>query len=372
MGGAVERAWYALARQFALQGHRVTHLSRQHPKLPAADHENGVLNLRVPGFETPSSLLKLKLLDLVFSWRLLRVLPVADILVTHTFWLPVLLRNRRHGNVYVHVGRYPKGQMRFYGAAARLQTVSNPIADAIRQEVPQAANRVCVIPYPLASQWFQASVSAPAEQRNTVLYVGRIHPEKGLELLLQAWAILLRQVEVSPVLRLVGPWQTNLGGGGEIFQKKLETLAKPLGKRVEFCGPIFDEQDLIRAYDQAAVFVYPSLAAQGETFGLAPLEAMARGCVPVVSNLGCFKDFIMPGKNGHIFNHDLPSAAQDLATVLRQAWQNSAKRQMMSQAAIARARLYHLDIVAQKYLADFSSLIAPPDSQFVERGNDRP
>jgi glycosyltransferase involved in cell wall biosynthesis len=46
------------------------------------------------------------------------------------------------------------------------------------------------------------------------------------------------------------------------------------------------------------MFVYPCLAEQGETFGLAPLEAVACGAVPIVSDLSCFGDFITPGVNG--------------------------------------------------------------------------
>src|SRR5207245_4518362 len=74
--------------------------------------------------------------------------PAADIIVTNTFWLPIFLRNSRRGRVYVHVARYPKGQMRFYGKAARLQTPSHAVARAIAAEAPKLAQKIAVIPYP--------------------------------------------------------------------------------------------------------------------------------------------------------------------------------------------------------------------------------
>ena len=74
-------------------------------------------------------------------------------------------------------------------------------------------------------------------------------------------------------------------------------------KQIEWVGPVFDDKILAQEYLKASIFVYPSIAVKGETFGLAPLESMAYGCVPIVSDLECFKDFITNKKNGLIFNH---------------------------------------------------------------------
>ena len=86
---------------------------------------------RIKGYDVPKSLLMLKWLDLLYSTRIRRILPDADILITHTFWLPILVRSTKYGKLYVHVGRSPKGQMKLYRHAARLQTVSSPIAKRI-------------------------------------------------------------------------------------------------------------------------------------------------------------------------------------------------------------------------------------------------
>src|SRR2546423_14558891 len=137
MGGAVEKVGFALGQEFARRGHEVVQISRAHPQLPESQEIKGVRHRRVGGFSQPRSMIWLKILDLLYSLRVRRILPKADILVTNTFWLPIIERTDRHGRVYVHVQRGPKGQMRFYAHVARLLAVSRAIADAIIAQAPQ-------------------------------------------------------------------------------------------------------------------------------------------------------------------------------------------------------------------------------------------
>src|SRR5207253_2573333 len=91
MGGAVEKVWFALSQEFARRGHEVVLVSRALPELPRSETRAGVKHLRVRGFDIPRSLIWLKFLDLVYSLRTMSLLPKADIIVTNTFWLPILL-----------------------------------------------------------------------------------------------------------------------------------------------------------------------------------------------------------------------------------------------------------------------------------------
>ena len=141
MGGAVEKIWFALGRAFAERGHDVTHISRAYPSLSETEVVDGVKHIRIKGSDTPRSLVRLKWLDLMYSMRVIRVLPESDILVTNTFWLPLLANQAKHGKIYVHVQRYPKGQMRFYWRASRLQAVSTHVGQAIREQSPSVAAR---------------------------------------------------------------------------------------------------------------------------------------------------------------------------------------------------------------------------------------
>ena len=121
MGGGVEKVWFALGQEFARRGHAVTMISRRHPQLPNEETQHGVRHVRLRGFDSPRSMWRRQCEDLLYSLRVVRALPRADILVTNTFWLPVLIRSERYGKLYVHVARFPKKQMGLYRHAARLQ-----------------------------------------------------------------------------------------------------------------------------------------------------------------------------------------------------------------------------------------------------------
>jgi glycosyltransferase involved in cell wall biosynthesis len=354
-GGAVEKVWFALGQEFARRGHDVVHYSRLSDGLPETETIAGVRHVRVPGANTPSSLVLLKWQDLLYTRRVARKLAPADIVCTNTFWAPLVFSPRRHGPLWVHVQRYPKGQMILYRRAARLQTVSAVIADAIIRQAPAYRSRVCIIPNPLPP--LVALPEIPQRDPNLVLFVGRIHPEKGIELLLQA-ARAAQHTAPHLRFRIVGPWESRFGGGGEEFWKKLQELARPLGSAVEFVGPVFDEAVLARHFASASVFVYPSLAAKGEASPVAPLEALARGCPVVISDLACFNETLGSGKFVTRFDHTTPEAAVGFAAAIAGMVADSGKWQLASAAAIERAKQFSVDQIAELYLKGFAEVCA--------------
>ncbi|MEI6561001.1 MAG: glycosyltransferase family 4 protein [Verrucomicrobiota bacterium] len=353
MGGAVEKIWFALGKEFARRGHEVVHVSRLCEGLPREEVIEGVRHLRVRGYDAPGSLALLKGLDLLYSLRALRVLPEADVLVTNTFWLPMLVRSKRHGKLYVHAARYPKGQMRFYAHADRLQTVSRPIQEAIEREVPQLASKVRCISNPLSGPVPPLELEG---RQKRLLYVGRVHPEKGIALLLDAVALIPEQQLGDWKLVVVGPAESKYGGGGEGYLEELKRRAEKIRDRVTWTGAIFDTECLDAQYRAASLFIYPSLAEKGETFGLAPLEAMAQGCPALVSNLDCFRDFIDEDRNGFVFDHRSANPAQTLAAKLQELISHPER---LAQAAVLGHRTageFSLEHVAGQYLEDFQSI----------------
>jgi glycosyltransferase involved in cell wall biosynthesis len=356
MGGAVEKVWFALGQEFARRGHEVVQISRMHSDLPQAEDIEGVKHIRIPGFSQPRSMVWLKFLDLIYSWRARRALAKADILVTNTFWLPLLIRRSHCGLLYVHVARGPKGQMRWYGHAARLQAVSRAIADAIVAEAPQLREKVRVIPNALL---FRPEENSITTQTKTILYVGRIHPEKGLELFLRALSLLPNELKTKWKIKIVGSHQIQHGGGGEDFLRKLQEIGDRSGANIEWTGPIFDEKKLSAEYRSAMLFVYPSIAETGEALPVAPLEAMAQGCAPLVSNLLCFRDYIEDGVTGFIFDHRGENPEKKLADRLGAVLQLDASTLLqVGGSARAKAAEFALEPVAQRYLDDFASLLA--------------
>lgn len=349
-GGAVEKKWFKMANEFARRGHKVIHVSRQWEDLPKHEILHGVEHCRIKGYDFQSNNFVSKILDLFYTLGAIHSIPDnAEIIITNTFWAPIILPYFRKGKVIVDVARMPKGQTRFYLHAARLRANSNATANAIRQEIPvNRYSQILMIPNCLP---FETEGIEWEHKENLILYCGRVHPEKGLELLEET----VRCLPNDWRFEIVGPWNEAGGGGGENYLLSLKDLFQ--GLRVQFHGPIYDPQKLEKLYKAAKIFVYPSIAEKGETFGLAPLEAMAFGCVPVVSNLACFKDFIVDGHNGLVFNHNDKEAAGRLAQSIKWLIEGDHPRQNLAENALAVRESHSAAHIAELFLEEFESLI---------------
>ncbi len=367
MGGGVEKVWFALAPEFARRGHEVVLASRKMPELPREEMIDGVRHLRVRGFDTPRWLVLLKFLDLLYSLTAMSILPEADIVVTNTFWLPILLGNSNRGKVYVHVGRFPKWQMRFYHRAARLQAPSHIVARAVASKAPRLKSKIAVIPYPAPRGASNAEAPSIQEREKIILFVGRVHPEKGVHVLIDAFAGGARTVFANWKLMIVGPTEEKFGGGGESYFASLKRSAEKANGRVIFAGAIFDPVALERTFRSARLFVYPSLAERGESFGLAPLEAMTHGCAVLVSNLDCFRDFIRDGETGLIFDHRSSSASEALRDKITNVVVDETLLGSVAEAGYRKSSEYSIARVADQFLNDFNSLISKSDVATTNR-----
>jgi glycosyltransferase involved in cell wall biosynthesis len=260
---------------------------------------------------------------------------------------------RNAGRIYVHVARFPKGQLVLYQRADRFQAVSSAVANAIKSQTPSLASRVVTICNPVSSKYFTNSPKVP-----TVLFVGRIAREKGVHLLIHAFLrIKGKSSDAQWKLRIIGPHGLEHGGDGALYLEELKTLAAPLGERCEFTGPIFDEGALIRQYASAGIFVYPSLAAKGESFGLAPLEAMASGCAVIVSNLACFADYVRRDTNALQFDPGANNSIDRLADCLSSLTADEHKRERLAEAGQSTAKEFLVPTIAGKMLEDFERVL---------------
>lgn len=113
--------------------------------------------------------------------------------------------------------------------------------------------------------------------RQCITWLGPFRPHKNLELLLQAYALLPRDLRTKHGLALLGNCFTPYGGRIATMAKTLSLLVAP--GRVYLPGPA-SEEDLPSLLSSASVFVLPSWT---EGFGLPALEAAACG-VPVLAS----------------------------------------------------------------------------------------
>jgi glycosyltransferase involved in cell wall biosynthesis len=356
-GGSVTRMWHGLAEEFAKLGHEVLVMARRFPGQPRSESRNGVIYQRAGGFSQSRSVYFDLAKDFFYAAAAVGRLPSADILVVNDFWLPVFAGwlRRSAGLIVVNANRFPKRQYGLYRRVARVTAASRAIERAIVEQTPALADKVHCIPNPLDTTAFVP----PADGRNgrarkQMLYAGRLHPEKGVHVLIAAFGMIAAK-HAEATLHIVGPSAVDQGGGGESYLLELRRLAAELP--VTFLGPEFDVAKLAGIYQEADLFCYPSLAEKGESFGVAPLEAMSTGLPVVVSGLECFLDFIEDGDNGLIFDHRAGNAVGALAQKLEEALENWSRSLELGRRARESAQRFSFDRIAQEFLADFETLL---------------
>ncbi len=120
-------------------------------------------------------------------------------------------------------------------------------------------------------------VAAPEGTSRTLLFLGRLHPKKGLDILLPAW----EAVETAfPEWRLVIVGSDNGHYGVSGYLDELCRQAQQLDlKRIEFLGELRGTEKM-KAYQQADMFVLPTYS---ENFGLTVAEALAAGTPAIVT-----------------------------------------------------------------------------------------
>ncbi len=167
--------------------------------------------------------------------------------------------------------------------ASCLRALCPAEAEAMRQF--GLTNPICVIPngidlpgaWPTKPPPWEGKI---APGRRVLLYLGRIHPKKGLPHLLRAWQELRRE---DP--KATADWAMGIAGwdqGGH--EAELQAAARELGIAgdVIFLGPRFEE-DKAACFAHAEAFVLPSFS---EGLPMAVLEAWAYG-LPVVMTPQC-------------------------------------------------------------------------------------
>jgi glycosyltransferase involved in cell wall biosynthesis len=146
------------------------------------------------------------------------MLPAADVTICNTVMLPIWLKRRhpRAGRVVAVIARMPKGQARFYGNVDLLLSLSASVSAALIRENPRLASRIAPFPFPI--DWALHARAAEARSNRstngplTLGYVGRVHPEKGLGLLLEAAVRLQSSANTSWKLLIAGPTSVPSGG----------------------------------------------------------------------------------------------------------------------------------------------------------------
>ena len=168
-------------------------------------------------------------------------------------------------------------------------------------------------------------IQREASSGKSILFVGRLHPVKGVRFLLYAMQIVHEEI---PDARLI------LVGDGE-EREFLENLTDQLGIRgcVDFIGKVSHERIPDYMF-QADMFVLPSLS---ESFGIVNLEAMASGLPIVATRVEGVPDIIEDGVNGYLVE---PKNHHELATKIIYVLEDENRAKKISDANKEKVKIY--------------------------------
>ena len=190
-----------------------------------------------------------------------------------------------------------------------LHATSSAEAEAIRGL--DFRGPIAVVPWgvrPAASPSPSQSLASDSSRRRVVLYLGRLHPTKGLEPLLRAWA---------QVRERFAAWHLVVAGYDRGSSRStLVALATELGiaEAVTFGSPV-QGSAREQLFADASLVVVPSPA---ENFGFVVPEALVRG-VPVIATQGSPWSSLAAGACGWW----VPPGASSLAAALAEALSQS-------------------------------------------------
>src|SRR6266851_5592479 len=189
-----------------------------------------------------------------------------------------------------------------------------------------------------------------ADDRPTVLFVGRLEKRKGLKFLLRAWPMVL---ERQPDARLVVVGRGRPLEGYRRFARRQGWSADD----VVFAGYVPSE-DLPRYYQSCAVFCAPNTGQ--ESFGIVLLEAMAAGAPIVASHIPGFEDVVAHGVQGLLVEPQNPGA---IADALCRLLGSPELRANMRRAGQETARAYDWPRVASQVLGYYNEVLERREAQ---------
>ncbi|MCP3978830.1 MAG: glycosyltransferase [bacterium] len=301
---------------------------------------------------------------------LARAVPEADIVHIHQLWESpqhhAAVRARATGRPYIlrtcgHLAPWSLAQSRWkkrlylalrlrghIRAAAAMHFTTDAEAEESRPEAGQAESIV----EPNGIQWDEFGELPDAAEfrrrfpeagdRPLVLFLSRLHPKKGIEMLLPAFA---RAAPEPALLVIAGPSDSDYRAG-------LERTAREIGleNRVLFTG-MLRGRDRLLAYRAADLFVLPSYH---ENFGIVVVEALACGTPVLVSDAVGIQDEIVRAGVGGVVRPETAAVARGL-----EAWlAEPAKLRAAGERAreFARER-YDWESIARRWTAHYDRLI---------------
>lgn len=209
-----------------------------------------------------------------------------------------------HGNLSEHFGGFSRRiydalfGKRILGDASKVIAV-NRVEASNYTNFGVAKGKVEIIPNPIDKGEFYdlGGRGLFREKYNiepnskVILFIGRVHPIKGVDILLHAFANIVSEGKVEATLVIAGP--------DDGYVTECIKIAKTHKlNNIIFAGQLWGKER-IHAYFDADVIVLPS---RYETFPMSVLEAYACGKPVVASKVGGLEELISNGETGELVN----------------------------------------------------------------------
>ncbi|HEX3338060.1 MAG TPA: glycosyltransferase family 4 protein [Pseudolabrys sp.] len=256
-------------------------------------------------------------------------------------------------------------------AADLVLGVSDFIAAGVRRRFPSFAERCSHIHNGADIPLF-ARPAGVLPKPKQLLYVGRLAPEKGVHVLLDAFQMVLAhhpdahleligQQRVFPLEALFPGCQDphlleiesyfRPGAYAELLRAKISEF--PSGA-ISFLNDGLKFSELAPHYHAAAIFAFPSVCE--ESFGMPLVEAMASATPVVATRGGAFPEIVEHGRTGLLVER---SDAPALADAILQLLSSPDQRDAMARAAVERvSTMFSWDCIAEDLVEKYESILA--------------
>lgn len=212
------------------------------------------------------------------------------------------------GYCHTFEDRYFEWLVHYEPIIHRFVAVSQHCINELKRLMPHRADDMTVMHYAVSAPEKLTRTWSPPDQPIQLLFAGRIVERQKRAMLLIDLAQMLHELKVDFHLRIVGD-------GPQFFtmKRKIASLPAELSNRLELLPSVAaDEMTALQEASDCCVLV-----SEYEGFSIFMSEAMARGTVPVVTDVSGSGDIIRSGENGFLAPVDdisqLATAIQTLA-----------------------------------------------------------
>lgn len=198
----------------------------------------------------------------------------------------------------------------------------------------------------------------PVSDAFRVVYVGQLHPCKGVEFLIRAFRAIKNEVRNSKLL-IVGAASRVDKEYERGLQRQVEDLG--LQESVEFGGHVAFGRALFQVYADSDVLVLPSLSGEGTPRVL--VEARAFGCPVIATRVGGVESSVEHACDGILID---PSSAESIAESAIMLFRDQGFRQQLIDRGRQRARTLTVESYAANIAYEVEMLVRPKRRPYVQ------